>query len=334
MKVLVTANFTEEGLERLEQDFGMEVVYDPWGAKNRIIMSEDLAEKLVELKADAVILEVDLCHDEVFEAIKLKFVGCCRGEPLNVDVEEATDAGTPVFYTPGRNAHAVADLTVGFMLCHHRKIIAAHNLLFSGEFDPDSPAEFMEMYKSFSGRELGCLSLGIVGLGAVGTEVARRVKGFGSPMMAYDPFAPDERFDELGVTRVELAELFAQADMVTIHAADLDETQGMITRELIESMKPTALFLNLARAHLVDNDALYDALKDKNIAGAGLDVFESEPPTKDDRFLALDNVIAMPHLGGSTKDVVKRQTDILLDDLDAFLNGRKPKFCANPEVLE
>jgi D-3-phosphoglycerate dehydrogenase len=334
MKVLVTANFTEQGLKRLEKDLGMEVVYDPWGPKNRIIMSEDLARMLVEHKADAVILEVDLCHDEVFEACELKFVGCCRGEPLNVDVEEATDKGVPVFFTPGRNADAVADLALGFMLCRLRSIIPAHNLLVSGNFDPQSPEEFMAMFREWTGCELGGKVVGVIGIGAVGSAVAKRVKAFGSRILAYDPFAPDARFKEFGAEKVELDELFKKADIITLHAADADENQGMITRELIDSMKPDAFFLNLARATLVDDDALYDALREHRIDGAALDVFKSEPPRKDERLLQLDNVIVTPHLGGATHDVVRHQTETVLADIDAFLSGKKPRFCANPEVLE
>jgi D-3-phosphoglycerate dehydrogenase len=334
MKVLVTANFTEEGLKRLEKDLGMEVVYDPWGPKNRIIMSEDLARMLVDLKADAVILEVDLCHDEVFDECELKFVGCCRGEPLNVDVEEATEKGVPVFFTPGRNADAVADMALAFMLCLLRPVISAHNLLVSGEFDPESPEDFMAMFRNWTGCELGGKTVGVIGIGAVGSAVARRVKAFGSKIIAYDPFAPGERFRELGAEKVGLADLFKSSDIITLHAADADENRGMITRELIDSMKPDAFFLNLARATLVDDDALYDALEERRIGGAALDVFKSEPPRKDERFLQLNNVIVTPHLGGATHDVVRHQTETVLADIEAFLAGKKPRFCANPEVLE
>jgi len=192
----------------------------------------------------------------------------------------------------------------------------------------------MAIYKRLTGHELGQKTVGIVGLGAVGREVAKRVHGFGSKIIAHDPFAPDDRFKELDIEKVELDELFKKAGLVTIHAADVDETQGIISRKLIESMKPDAMFLNLARSTLVDNDALYDALANKKIAGAALDVFESEPPRKDDRFVKLDNVICAPHVAGATHDVIRHQTDTIMADVEAFLKGEKPRFCANPEVLE
>jgi D-3-phosphoglycerate dehydrogenase / 2-oxoglutarate reductase len=334
MKVYVTANLTEAGLARLRGELGMEVVYDPWSAEHRILMSEDLAEKLKAAKAEAVILEVDLCHEEVFESVDLKFIGVCRGDPLNVDVDEATSRGIPVFFTPARNADAVADLTLAFMICQLRNVISAHNLLVSGTFDPESPSAFMAFFRKMTGFELGSRVAGIVGLGAVGSAVAKRLQAFGATILAYDPYAPAERLAQYGAKRVELAELFRESDLVTLHAADVDETEGMITAELIAAMKPTAFFLNLARAQLVDNDALYQALKEKKIAGAAFDVFQSEPPRPDEPFIHLDNVIVTPHLGGATHDVVRHQTDIVLDDIAAFLAGRKPRYCVNPKVLK
>lgn len=334
MKVLVTASFTDDGIKRLA-NLGMEVIYEPWSRRGKLMLSEELAERIKDVGAQAVIIEVDLCHDEVFEECELRFIGCCRGDPLIVDLDEATDRKVPVFFTPGRNADAVADLTVAFMLCLLRKIVPIHNSVVSGGFNPETPEEFMNMFNAeLKGDELGGKTVGIVGLGAVGAAVAARLAGFGSPMLAYDPFAPEERFARAGANKTSLEELFREADIVTIHAADLDENRGMITRALIDSMKPDALFLNLARHALVDGDALYDALKNGKIAGAGLDVFEHEPPTSDDRFAGLDNVIITPHLGGNTRDVVRHQTDMVVDDIEAFLTGGRPRFCANPEVLE
>ncbi len=331
MKALVTANFTEQGLERLRSH--MEVVYEPWGLTGKLILSDDMAEKLKQLSADVLILEVDLCHEEVFEECKMSLVGCCRGDPLNVDVETATEQGVPVFYTPGRNADAVADLTLGFMLCQARQIIPINNMLLSGNFNPDDPDQFMKMYKDMKGFELRGKTVGIVGMGAIGRGVARRLKAFGSRILASDPFVEPAVFDELSAEKVELEELFSKSDFVTLHAAATDDNQGLITRDLIEMMKPSAFFLNLARTELVDQDALYEALKEKRIAGAALDVFYTEPPQKDDRMLGLGNVIATPHIGGNTEDVIRHQTDMIMHDVEAWLKNDKPRHIINPEVL-
>lgn len=252
---------------------------------------------------------------------------------MNVDVETATSKGVPVFYTPGRNAEAVADLAVGFMLCHLRKIIPIHSFLVSGRFDPEDPKEFMALLEQWKGHELGSQVVGLVGLGAVGSAVARRVRAFGSRVLAFDPYAPAGRFTEAGAEKTELAELFAKSDVVSLHAAVTDETEGMITRELIAAMKPTAFFVNLARAELLDENALFEALEQGRIAGAAIDVYLNEPPKKDERWFRLPNVIVTPHIGGMTFEVITHQSEILLHDLAAWRAGGKPRFCANPEVL-
>lgn len=331
MKAFITANLTQQGLDRLQNR--MEVVYEPWGETRKLYMADELAEKLKELGADVIIIETDLCHEEVFEAINLKMIGVCRGEPLNVDVELATSKGIPVFNTPGRNADAVADLTLGFMLCLARKIVSTNNLLFSGKYDPEDPEDYMRLMQQFTGDELGALQVGIVGFGAIGKKVAKRLSGFGSKILVFDPFVEPEVFEELGVKSVSLEDLFRKSDMVTIHAAINDKTEGMITGELLRLMKPSAYFLNLARAELVDCDTLLDLLKNKKIAGAALDVFMEEPPKNDDPFFSLDNVIALPHLGGASHQVKEHQTNMIVNDFEAFLDGRRPMNICNPEVL-
>jgi len=333
MKALITANFTPEGLERLGKY--MEIVYQPWGKTGKINLSDEMAEKLNSLGADVAIIETDLCHEEVLETVPLKMIGVCRGDPLNVDVELATAKGIPVFFTPGRNADAVADLTLGFMLCLARKIIYVHNLLINGRYNPETPRDVMRIMSELSGAELNGLVIGIVGFGAIGRGVAKRLLGFGSKILACDPFVSKEVFDRFQAEPVSLEELFRQSDIVTIHAAHKDETEGMITRELIERMKPTAYFLNLARAELVDQDALFQALKEKKIAGAAIDVWSSEPAQKDDEpLLGLDNVVVAPHFGGATFDVTRHQTEMMVEDIEAYLSGKRPKHIYNPEILE
>ena len=331
MKAFVTANFSKEGLDRLRKL--MDVHYEPWGETQHLYMADELAEKLKEISADVIIIETDLCHEEVFEQVELKMIGVCRGEPLNVDTDLATQKGVPVFFTPGRNADAVADLTLGFMLCVARKIIPAHNMLAQGKYNPEEPKDHMLMIKSMTGFELGAKTIGIVGFGAIGRGVARRLKGFGPRIVAYDPFLKPEVFDEFGAMSVSLEDLFARSDIVTIHAAINEKTEGMITKELLLKLKPTAYFLNLARAELVDCDALIDLLKNHKIAGAAVDVFLSEPPQKDDPFLNLDNCIVTPHLGGATAEVVMHQTNMIMNDIEAYLGGKRPRFIYNPEVL-
>lgn len=333
MKVLITAKFTAEGIRELEA-LGLEVVHEPWTRKNRLLLADELAERINAVGAEAVILEADLCHEEVFEAAKLKFIGCCRCDPLVVDLDSANTAHTPVFFTPGRNAEAVADLTVGLMIDLLRHVIPAANAVRSGDFNPETPADYIEALQQLSGPELGSRVVGIIGLGSVGSAVARRLLAFGSALLVHDPFAPDERLRAFNARRVSLSELFRLSDIVTLHAAELEENEGMITADHIGAMKPSAYFLNLARASLVDNDALYRALSGYRIAGAALDVFDREPVSSDDRFVKLPNVIALPHLGGASPDVVRHQSEMIVASVRSWLKGEKPRHCVNPEVLQ
>lgn len=308
----------------------MEVVYEPWGETKKLYLAEELAERLNELAAEVLILEVDLCHEEVFTSCELKLIGCCRGDPLNVDLELATQKGIPVLYTPGRNAAAVADLTVAMMLAQLRRLIPIHNLLASGQFHPEDPGEFMTLFQQMTGRELGAQTVGIIGLGAVGRAVAVRVRAFGSRVLAYDPYVNPKTAAAVELT--DLDTLLRESDLITIHAPLTDQTQGMLGARELSLMKPSAFLFNLARAGLVDQAALYLALKEKRIAGAGIDVFSTEPPPADERLLYLDNVVVTPHIAGATHEVIRHQTDMVVNDLMAWLRGERPLHLANPEV--
>ena len=157
--------------------------------------------------------------------------------------------------------------------------------------------ELVSSIGALRGFELGSATVGLLGLGAVGRETARRLAGFGSRVIAHDPRVDDEHFAALGVTRVDLNTLFSESDVLSLHAAVTKETRGIVSEARIAQMKPGAFLINTARHQLVDGDALYAALAEGRLGGAGLDVFKSEPPTKDDPFLKLPNVVAMPHLG-------------------------------------
>lgn len=332
MKALVTADFTEEGLALLRQH--AEVVYEPWSETGALWMAEELAERVAKDALDILVVEVDLVHEEVFDARDLYAIGCCRGDPLNVDVDTATERGVPVVYAPGRNARSVADLTVAFMLCLARGIVSTHARLTSGELDPTSLKELVSELGAMRGFELGSATVALLGFGAVGRETARRLAGFGSRVIAYDPHVDDARFAELGVTRVDLDTLFAEADVLSLHAAVTPETRGIVSKDRLARMKPGALLVNTARHQLVDADALYVALREGRLGGAGLDVFKNEPPTKDDPFLKLPNVVAMPHLGGATRDVVRHQTQMIAEDIDRLVRGERPLHCMNPGVIK
>jgi D-3-phosphoglycerate dehydrogenase len=252
-----------------------------------------------------------------------------------VDIEIATKKVIPVFFTPDRNVEAVADLTVALMLSQLRHLTKIDRLLKYGNFFVDTGEGLADLYRRFHGWELGEETVGIVGLGAVGFRVAKRLRfGFNCEILVYDPYVDEKKINEVHGKRVDLEALLKDSDMVTLHAKLTDGTVDMIGKKEIALMKPTAYFFNTARAALVDEDALYDALKDNKIAGAGLDVFGVEPVDSDNRFLELDNVTVTPHAGGSTFDSEIRQSLMIANDIESYLQNKKPKFLKNPEVLK
>ena len=213
----------------------------------------------------------------------------------NVDIKAATTAGVMVVNAPTSNIISAAELTVGHILSLARHIPAAHGALAQGQWKRSK----------YTGVELYEKTIGIIGLGRIGALIAARMQAFGTNIVAYDPYVTASRAQQLGVTLLSLEELLAQSDFITIHMPKTPETTGMISTEQLALMKPSAFIVNVARGGLIDEDALYAALKSGRIAGAGLDVFVSEPPTESP-LLALENVIVTPHLGASTDEAQEK----------------------------
>jgi D-3-phosphoglycerate dehydrogenase len=334
MKAFITAPFREAGFSILKKY--MDVTYENWRETGVLYRdSHEYIAKINKESADVLITEGDMIDADVLNSCNIKIIGICRGYPDNVDMEVATKKGIPVFFTPDRNADAVADLTIGLMLCQLRHITDSDRLLHSGTFFVDTGEGLANLYRRFMGWELGGKTVGIVGLGGVGYRVAQRLQhGFHAKILVYDPYIDEKRIQEVEGKRVDLATLLRKSDIVTLHAKVTAENVGMIGEKELKLMKPTAYFINTARAALVDEDALFEALKEKRIAGAGLDVFGSEPVDSDNRFLPLDNVTVTPHAGGSTYDAEIRQSVMIAEDIESYLKKKKPKYLKNPEVLK
>jgi phosphoglycerate dehydrogenase-like enzyme len=258
-------------------------------------------------------------------------IGCCRGDPVNIDLELAARKGIPVFHTPGRNADAVADLTLAFMLALLRHMPAIADTYRGGASRIEQASDYLSLYTRFTGRELNDLTVGLVGLGAVGREVAARLGGFRARVLAYDPYVQEP---PPGVSLAELDELLRVSDLVSLHAPVTPETQNLLSRERLALMKPGALFVNTARSALTDENALFEMLEAGRLAGAALDVLAEEPLQPDNRFLALPNVIVTPHIGGATVDVTRHQSEIIVDAIERWLRGERPRWIANPSVLD
>ncbi len=213
----------------------------------------------------------------------------------NVDIKAATAAGVMVVNAPTSNIISAAELTVGHILSLARHIPAAHSALAQGKWKRSA----------YTGVELYEKTVGIIGLGRIGALITARLQAFGTNVVAYDPYVTSARAQQLGVQLLSLDDLLAQSDFITIHMPKTPETTGMIGTEQLALMKPSAFIVNVARGGLIDEEALHDALVAKTIAGAGLDVFVSEPPT-DSPLLALENVIVTPHLGASTDEAQEK----------------------------
>ncbi len=330
MKILITSPFPEHGLKRLKEHF--EVIYENWRESGKIYFDEDeLIEKIKTEKFDIIITEADEIDKDVIEKTNLKLIASTRGTPVNIDDEVAAKKGIPVIYTPHRNADAVADLTVAMMLTQARKIIEIDRYLRSGNYNTaelEDEEDFAEFYNRFQGIELGGLTIGIIGFGAIGQRVAKRLnKGFGSKILVYDPYVSEDNtvVIETRAKKVDLEDLMRNSDMITIHTPPVEETEELINAQMLALMKPTAHFFNLARSFCINEDALYEAIEKKRIAGAGLDVFDDEPCDSENRFLKFDNVTVMPHFGGNTHDVIKHQTDMIVLDILNFLEDKPLK---------
>jgi phosphoglycerate dehydrogenase-like enzyme len=330
MKILVTATLDQWGLERLSQ-YG-DVVDEGFGDKKRLLAGRKLIRALEGF--DVFVTEVDQVRARVLEQVdRLRVISCCRADPVNVDVAAATERRILVLRAPGRNAQAVADLTLALMLMSLRHIPRAMDVLR----EEDGPQGMVKMAVAFfdlKGSELWGKTVGLIGLGAVGSEVARRLRGFDAQLLVYDPYVAEEAVERWGAKRSDLTRLLSEADVVTLHAPLTERTKGMIGREELGLMKPTARLINTARAELTDEEALYEALKEGRIGGAALDVFAQEPPPADHHLLQLPNVIATPHIGGNTLEIPAHQSRIVVSDLERLFGGEPPLHAANPEILE
>lgn len=276
------------------------------GAKGLIVGADKISREVIE---DAEELRIIARHGIGFD---------------NIDVKFATQRGIVVTYTPHVNADSVADFTLGLMLSLARKIPWSHTSTQAGRWES----------VKFIGNELSGKTLGILGLGEIGSRVASRASTFGIKVVYYQRHRDERREKELNARYVPLRELLGMSDFLSIHVPLTDTTRGMIGEQELKLMKPVSFLINTARGQIVDENALYAALRDRRIAGAALDVYVKEPPVIDFSLFKLDNVIVTPHIAAYTHEAIERMDMTVAQDLVLFLQNKRPQHVANPEVLE
>jgi D-3-phosphoglycerate dehydrogenase len=330
MNILVTAPYHEEGLEELRTSLGP-VIYKPWKLNERAYNEDELARLLYESEAEALITEHDHVTGNVIAAnTHLRFIGVCRGTPSNVDLAAATLHGIPVFYTPARNAQAVAELFIANVITFMRHTLAGVEWLKKRRWNEGAHASYL----AFKGNELAGKTIGMVGFGAIGQLIARMTEHYPCSIQFCDPYiggSPSPAWKKTGIEDV-----FSSSDIVSVHLPVTDATRGMINKKLLQRMKPGAIFVNTARAVVVNRNDLYDILQNKLIRGAILDVFDHEPPDElDYKIIDLPNVLATPHIAGATFEVEDHHVRILNEVLlEWFVNKRKTgDKLANKEIL-
>ena len=276
---------------------------------------------------DVLVVHGAPVSSEVLGAAPLRLVCCARGGPVNVDVAAATDRGIPVVNTPGKNAEAVAELTIAFALLLIRAVPrASRHLLDGGGF-----AESVFEGREFFGREAPSLTMGLVGLGHVGREVAWRARALGFTLVGYDPQPPSVAVP--GVDLMPLDSLLARSDIVSLHARLTPQNRQMFSAGTFAQMRPGSYFINTARESLVDEPALRQALEQGILGGAALDVLERSPAGDRHPLLNMPNVFVTPHIGGATAETLARGAQRAVTAVTELLAGRVPANVVNRQVL-
>ena len=311
-RVLVRESIAEAGVELLRSKF--EVDED----------SETPIEEIID-RYEAIVIRsaTKLTADLIDRATNLKMIGRAGVGVDNVDVDAATRRGIVVANAPESTVVSAAEQTVGLLVALARNIPQAHAALKQGRWERSK----------WSGIELEGKTLGVLGFGRIGQQVARRAIGLGMQVVAYDPFVADDRFRDLGVGRAATEDdVLAVSDFLTLHSPLTDETRGMINRETIAKMKDGARIVNAARGALIDEEALAEAITSGKLAGAALDVFSAEP--YDGPLLALDDVVVTPHLAASTDEAQDRAGVIIAEQVVAALEGGMVSNAVNIPVVD
>lgn len=321
MKVLITATsfsqVSREPEDRLAAA-GYEIVHNPYGRP----MTPDELRPLLK-GVDGVAAGVDQWFPPAFDDVDRLKVLARHGAGMDcVDVPACTKRGIVVANIPGANAEAVADMSFALMLAVARHIPEGDRTTKAG------------LWENTYGVDAFRATLGLLGMGRIGKGVARRGHGFDMRILAYDPYFDEEFAAKFGVERADsIEQVMREADFVSIHMPLSDDTRKCINADKLALMKSSAILVNTARGAIVDEDALADALEAGSILGAGMDVYATEPPTQS-RLLNCGRTVTMPHVSSNTPGALRAMGDGVVDAIIDVFEGRRPKYCVNPEVYD
>lgn len=320
MKILVSDVIHEEGINILRNAADVEVATD--------LKKEELMEKIADVDALLVRSATKVTKDVIDCAKKLKVIGRAGVGVDTIDLDAATERGIVVVNSPEASSITVAEHTMGLILALARKIPFADKSVKDRRWEK----------KKFMGMELRGKTLGIIGMGRIGSQVAEKATAFGMHTVGYDPYIPEKTAKKIHIELVTLDELVKNSDFITVHVPLTDKTRAIIGHDEIAKMKQGVYIINCARGGIVDEKALVDGLKSEKIAGVALDVFEKEPPF-DNPLLDMKNIIVTPHLGASTEEAQRNASTMAAEGVLDVLQNRAPRYVVNmpvfdPEMLE
>ncbi len=312
MKILITDGLEKEAIDSLRKAHQVDVAEPD---------AKALLEQIPAYDALIVRGRTKVTKDVFAKAGNLKVVGRAGVGVDNIDVAEATARKVIVVNAPTASTVSVAELAIGHMISWCRFLPQADKSIKEGKWEK----------KSFEGHEMYGKTLGLIGSGRIGAEVAKRAQAFGMTVIAFDPYLPPEVAARINVALVDKEKLLRESDFISVHAALTPETRGMVGAKDFAMMKKTAVIVNCARGEIIQEAALADALKNGVIAGAAIDVFEKEPPAGSPLVTA-PHVVFTPHLGASTHEAQTRAGGIIADQVMKALSGKRPDYLVNPKV--
>ena len=310
-KVLVSDPIAPEGIEILKKVAEVDVKTG--------LTKDELAAIIGDYDALAVRSETKVTADILAKADKLKIIGRAGVGVDNIDVEAATNRGILVVNSPDGNTFAAAELTVAMLLALARHIPQADQGLRAGRWDR----------KKYMGSEVYGKTLGVIGLGKIGREVAKRLQAFEMRVIGYDPYLKPEQAEALGIKLVDLDTLYRESDYITVHVPKTKETTGMINAEKLALMKPSVRLINVARGGIMDEAAVAEAARAGKIAGAAIDVFTTEPAPADNPLLGIPNILTTPHLGASTEEAQVNVAIDIAEQIVDVLEGKPARAAVN-----